>query len=91
VPYLLLIQDWLKLLEVWIPLIAPVLIRYPGIESDMVSWAVAAKAVGLEGTREYGFMATCMSSESASVSSMQDQGKSIEVILGFQLYNDHLV
>ncbi|KAH9259237.1 hypothetical protein BASA81_002280 [Batrachochytrium salamandrivorans] len=73
VPYMLEIKDWLKLLEWWIPLIGPVLKRYPGIESDMISWALAAKLAGLQGTRHIGFMATCMSSETLPVSVLEQQ------------------
>lgn len=73
VPYMLEIRDWLKLLEWWIPLIGPVLKRYPGIESDMISWALAAKLAGLQGTRHIGFMATCMSSETLPVSVLEQQ------------------
>jgi len=68
VPYLLLRQDWLLLLEYWIPLIGPVLLRYPGIESDMISWSIAAAVAGIEPAQQRtDLMATCMSSERADV------------------------
>ena len=73
VPYILLRNDWLKLLDYWIPLIGPVLQRYPGIESDMISWAIAAAGSGLTGNFRKDFMATCMSSHHVAVEVLSNQ------------------
>ena len=73
VPYMLTRNDWLKLLSYWIPLIGPVLLRYPGIESDMISWAIAAALAGLKSDLRSNFMATCMSSERSSVEVLNHQ------------------
>lgn len=73
VPYMLVRNDWLKLLQYWIPLIGPVLERYPGIESDMISWSLAASLCDFQPHLQSTFMATCMSSESASAENVLEK------------------
>lgn len=73
VPYILIRKDWLKLLDYWIAMLGPVLLRYPGIESDMISWGLAAAAIGMKSKLYTNFMATCMSHENASEEELNRQ------------------